>query len=57
MDKQDIFSQTELENYAEVMIWGLKKAKKKPLQKNSFVEIKFNSDAAPLAEKIYQKLL
>lgn len=57
MDKKNVFSSSELDNYAEIMIWGLKKAKKKPLEKNSFVEIKFDHEAMPLAEKIYEKLI
>ncbi|MDY0132137.1 MAG: aminopeptidase [Desulforegulaceae bacterium] len=57
MNNKNIFSEAELENYADIMIWGLKRAKKKALEKNSFVQIKYDHEAAALAEKIYQKLL
>ncbi|MGM0418240.1 MAG: aminopeptidase [Thermodesulfobacteriota bacterium] len=56
MDKS-VFKESELENYADVMIWGIKKARKNELLKNSFIEIKYDYDAVYLAEKIYEKLI
>jgi aminopeptidase len=53
----NFFSKKEIDNYADIMIWGLQRARKKPLEKNSFIEIKYESDAFLLAEKIFEKLL
>jgi aminopeptidase len=56
MDKS-LFTDSELEKYADVMIWGIKKARKNELLKNSFIEIKYDYEAVFLAEKLYEKLI
>ncbi|MCB9482166.1 MAG: aminopeptidase [Desulfobacteraceae bacterium] len=57
MDKKKCFTDKEISNYADVMIWGLQRARKKALEKNSFIEIKYDLDASDLAEKIFEKLI
>lgn len=57
MDNIKIFTDKQLGNYADVMIWGLKKAKKKELKKNSFIEVKYQLPGLALAEVIHEKLL
>lgn len=57
MNNINIFSQTELENYAEIMVWGLKKARRQALNKHDFIEIKYEYEGLPLAEKIYINLV
>ncbi len=53
----NLLSEKELENYAKILVWGLSKARKKPIEKNSFIEIKYSHEAEPLAEKLYSYLL
>lgn len=57
MNNTYIFSKTELENYANIMIWGLKKARRQQFNTHDFIEIKYENEGLPLAEKIYIKLI
>jgi aminopeptidase len=52
-----MFTEKQLERYADVLWWGLKTAKKTPLKKNDIVLIRYHSSAVRLAEVIYAGLL
>lgn len=52
-----MFTKEELDRYAQVMIWGMKKARKNPFVKDDIVLIRTDKSAAPLANGIYKKLL
>ncbi len=51
------FTETQLEKYAEVLLWGLKTARTKPFQKYDTVLVRFDLEALPLAEILHKKLV
>ena len=53
----ELFSKTQYENYADILIWGLKKARKKSFSSNDSILIKFDSGAIALVEVLYEKLI
>jgi len=52
-----MFTQKQLERYADVLWWGLTTAKKIPFKKNDIVLLRYNSAAVQLAEVLYAGLL
>jgi aminopeptidase len=52
-----MFTEKQLERYADVLWWGLTTAKKIPFKKNDIVLIRYNSSAVRLAEVLYAGLL
>jgi aminopeptidase len=52
-----MFTQKQLERYADVLWWGLTTAKKVAFKKNGIVLIRYNSAAVRLAEVVYAGLL
>ena len=52
-----MFTQKQLERYADVLWWGLTTAKKNPFKKNDIVLLRYNSAAVRLAEVLYAGLL
>jgi aminopeptidase len=52
-----MFTQKQLERYADVLWWGLTTAKRVPFKKNDIVLIRYNSSAVGLAEILYAGLL
>jgi aminopeptidase len=52
-----MLSDRHLERYADVMIWALKTAKKRPFRKGDAVLVRFHLAAVRLAEKICSRLL
>ncbi|CAB1061758.1 Aminopeptidase S (Leu, Val, Phe, Tyr preference) (EC [Olavius sp. associated proteobacterium Delta 1] len=52
-----MFTEKQLERYADVLWWGLSTAKKVPFKKDDIVLIRYNSSAVRLAEVIYAGLL
>ncbi len=52
-----MFTQKQLERYADVLWWGLTTAKKVPFKKNDIVLIRYNSAAVRLTEVLYAGLL
>jgi aminopeptidase len=46
-----------LENYADVLWWGLTTARRQPFRKNDIVLIRFHSGAQRLAEILYRNLI
>ena len=52
-----MFTEKQLERYADVLWWGLTTAKKIPFKKNDIILIRYNSSAVRLAEVLYAGLL
>ena len=52
-----MFTEKELENYADVLLWGLKTARTKRFKKGDIIFINFESPAIKLAEIVYAKVL
>ncbi len=52
-----MLTDTHLERYAEVLLWGLGTAKHKPFRKGDVVMVRFNLDAVALAERLERRLL
>jgi aminopeptidase len=52
-----VFSEKELEGYAEVLIWGLQTARRRKFNKNDVVAIRYHLPARKLAEILYDRLL
>ena len=52
-----MFTEKQLERYADVLWWGLTTAKKVPFKKNDIILIRYNSSAVRLAEVLYAGLL
>lgn len=49
---QSVFTDIELENYAEVLLWGLSVARKDKFKKSDLVLVKYDPEALPLAEAV-----
>ncbi len=52
-----MFTEKQLENYAEVLLWGLNIARKKKFRKNDTVIIRYDLPALRLTEILYDKIL
>jgi len=52
-----MFTQKQLQRYADVLWWGLKTAKKTAFKKNDILLIRYNNSAVRLAEVLYAALL
>ncbi|MGB8424199.1 MAG: aminopeptidase, partial [Desulfobacterales bacterium] len=52
-----MFSDQELKGYAEVLLWGLRTARRGKFRRNDTVAIRYHLPARPLAEILYDKLL
>jgi aminopeptidase len=52
-----MLNETQLKRYAEVILWGLKTAKKGRLKKDDVVLIRFELKALRLVEILYEKLI
>jgi len=48
---------TQLDRYADVLLWGLKTARRGRMKKNETVMIRYDRAALELAEKLFEKLL
>jgi aminopeptidase len=46
-----------LERYAEVLLWGLKTARRDRFRKNNIILIQYHRDALRLAEMLYEKII
>lgn len=51
-----MFTEKQLQRYAEVMFWGLRTARRKRFRRNDSVLIRFDADALPLAERLHAVL-
>ena len=52
-----MFTQRQLDRYADVLLWGLKTSRSGRFKKKDIVLIRYNIPANPLAEIVYTKLL
>jgi aminopeptidase len=52
-----MFTEKQLEKYADVLLWGLKTARSRKFKKNDIVLIRYNMPAIRLGEILYAKLL
>jgi aminopeptidase len=52
-----MFTDTQLDRYADILLWGLKTARTKTFKKNDVVLIRYDMPAVRLAEIVYSKLL
>jgi aminopeptidase len=52
-----MLTERQLENYADVLWWGLETARREPFRRRDIVQIRYQAGAARLAEILYGKLL
>ena len=52
-----MLTDTQLERYADVLLWGLTTARSKPFKKGDVVLVRFNLDAVRLAEILESRIL
>ncbi|MBT8352537.1 MAG: aminopeptidase [Deltaproteobacteria bacterium] len=52
-----MFTEKQLDRYADVLLWALKKARTGKFKKNDIVAIRYNAPSIRLAEILYAKLL
>ncbi len=52
-----MFTEKQMDRYADVLLWALKKARTKTFKKNDIVLIRYDMPAVRLAETVYAKLL
>jgi len=52
-----MFTEKQLDRYADVLLWALKTARTKAFKKNDIVLIRYSTPALRLAETVYAKLL
>ncbi len=52
-----MFTIQQLDRYADVLVWGMRKARTGRFKKNDIVMVRYNPAALPLAEKLQVKLL
>ncbi len=51
------FTKSQLEKYADVIIWGLETARTKKFRPYDIINLRFETDALPLAETVSRKLI
>ncbi|MBN2041131.1 MAG: aminopeptidase [Spirochaetes bacterium] len=52
-----MLTNTQLEKYADILIWGLKTARKEKFKKNDIILVQYDLPALNLAEILYTKIL
>jgi len=52
-----VFTEKQLDRYAEVLLWGLKKARSRRFKKNDLILIRYHRPALRLAEILFAKIL
>jgi len=52
-----MFTEKQLERYAEVLLWGLRTARKGAIRKNDCILVRYDLPAIRLAELVYARLL
>jgi aminopeptidase len=52
-----MFTEKQLDRYADVLLWALKTARTNKYKKNDIVLIRYDMPAVPLAEIVYAKLM
>ncbi len=52
-----MLTEKQLDSYAEVLLWGLKKARSDRFKKNDIIQVRYHQPARRLAEILYAKIL
>ncbi len=52
-----MLNKNHLKKYADVLIWGLQTARKKPFKPYDTILLRYDLDSLPLAEVVYKKLI
>lgn len=52
-----LFTQKQLERYADVLIWGMEKARSKRFKKGDLIRIAYDLSTIDLLEEVYKKLI
>ncbi len=52
-----MFTSRQLESYADVLLWGMQKARTKSFKKGDIVLVRFNQRASKLAELVQIRLI
>ena len=52
-----MLTRQQLDRYADVLLWGLKTARKAPFRKHDLILVQYDPAAVPLAEILYEKIL
>ncbi len=52
-----MLTETQLQRYADVLIWGLEQSRRNPLKKNGAILIRYDLPAVRLVEILFEKLL
>jgi len=52
-----MLTETHLERYADILLWGLKTARKETFRKGDIILIQYDPPALPLAELLYARVL
>ena len=52
-----MFTQSQLERYADVLLWGMQTSRSRKYKKNDIVLVRFNTPATALAEVLNARLL
>ncbi len=52
-----LFDQVDMENYAEVLLWGLAETREKPFKNKDIVLIRYDIPGLALAEAIYSRVM
>ena len=55
--RADMLSDRHLENYADILWWGLTTARQRPFRKNDIVQVRFHPGALRLAEILHRHLV
>ena len=55
-DASTVFCSETLGKYAEVLYWGLSRARKTPLKKSEVIQVRYDAAALPLAESVVSLL-
>lgn len=57
MEGYMVMTTTELEKYADVLLWGLKTARKSKFKRGDIILIQYEHPALPLAEVLFKKIV
>jgi aminopeptidase len=52
-----MLTNTQLDKYAEVLLWGLKTARRSRFKKRDIITVRYDRDAVQLAERLQAKIL
>jgi aminopeptidase len=53
----NMLTETQLDKFASVLLWGLKKARRKPFRRGDVVRVVYDLPAVRLAERVHERLV